>query len=140
MDVFTSKDKAQAPEMVKTKGLMKEHAHVLVDMFSAEEPVLRLVRGSAILVALYIFGDASGLGFGSSWLLDKELKYRFGVWGLNSDKTTSNYRELRNLVETLERSGVDGELRGKEIFVFTDNSTAESIAAKGSSSSPLLFE
>ena len=43
-------------------------------------------------------------------------------------------------METLERSGVDGELKGKEIFVFTDNLTAESIAAKGSSTSPLLFE
>ena len=140
MDVFTSKDEVQAPEMVKTQELMKEHLHVLVDMFSAEEPVLRLVQGSAILEALYIFGDASGLGFGSSWLSDKEVKYCFGVWGLDSDKTTSNYRELRNLVETLERSGVNGELRGNEIFVFTDNPTAESIAAKGSSSSPLLFE
>ena len=43
-------------------------------------------------------------------------------------------------METLERSGLDGELRDKEIFVFTDNSTAESIAAKGSSTSPLLYE
>ena len=136
-----SKDNGEAPKMVRAKSLMKEHLHVLVDMFTSEEPVLRLVRGSAILEALYIFGDASGLGFGSSWLSEeKEIKYRFGVWGLESEKTTSNYRELRNLVETLERSGMDGELKGKEIFVFTDNSTAESIAAKGSSTSPLLFE
>ena len=141
MDVFTSKDETQAPEMVQAQGLMQEHLHVLVDMFSAEEPVLRLARGASILEVLYVFGDASGLGFGSSWLSDKkEVKYRFGVWGMNSDKASSNYRELRNLVETLERSGADGELKGKEVFVFTDNSTAESIAAKGSSSSPLLFE
>ena len=136
-----SKDNEEVPKRVRAKVLMKEHLHVLVDMFTSEEPVLRLVRGSAILEALYIFGDASGLGFGSSWLSEKkEIKYRFGVWGSESDKTTSNYRELRNLVETLERNGVDGELKGKEIFVFTDNSTAESIAAKGSSTSPLLFE
>ena len=139
--VSTSKSESQAPEKVQAQELMKEHLHILVEMFSAEEPVLRLVRGSSILEVLYIFGDASGLGFGSSWLSNKkEVKYRFGVWGMNSDKTTSNYRELRNLVETLERSGADGELKGKEVFVFTDNSTAESIAAKGSSSSPLLFE
>ena len=68
--------------MVKAQGLMKEHLHALVDMFSVVEPVLRLVRGSAILEALYIFGDASGLGFGSSWISEKEVKYRFGVWGL----------------------------------------------------------
>ena len=56
------------------------------------------------------------------------------------EETTSNYREMRNLVETLEKNGMDGDLAGKEIFLFTDNSTAESIAHKGSSTSPLSFE
>ena len=102
---------------------------------------MRLVRGSVILEALYIFGDASGLGFGSSWLSGSDIRYRFGVWGSEAKSSTaSNYREIRNLVETLERSGLNGELKGKEIFLFTDNSTAESIAAKGSSVLPLLFE
>ena len=140
IDVTASNEDADAPTKVRAQPLMREHVAVLRDMFVSTEPVLRLVRGSAIFEALYIFGDASGLGFGSSWISGKDIKYRFGVWGLESKETTSNYRELRNLVETLERSGLDGELKGKEIFVFTDNSTAESIAAKGSSTSPLLFE
>ena len=141
MDVASSEEDALAPTHVRAKPLMREHIGILVEMFSATDPVLRLVRGSAILEALYIFGDASGLGFGSSWLSGRHIRYRFGVWGGDSKtSTTSNYRELHNLVETLERSGLDGELKGKEIFLFTDNSTAESIAAKGSSTSPLLFE
>ena len=53
---------------------------------------------------------------------------------------SSNYRELRNLTDTLEAMADDGELKGTEWFVFTDNSTAESAYAKGSSSSKLLFE
>ena len=59
---------------------------------------------------------------------------------MDVNEATSNYRELRNLVESLERSGVAGELNGKEIFLFTDNSTAEAVIHKGSSTSPLLYD
>ena len=43
-------------------------------------------------------------------------------------------------METLEAMGLKDELKGKEVFIFTDNLVAESIASKGLSSSPLLFE
>ena len=36
--------------------------------------------------------------------------------------------------------GLKDELKGKEVFIFTNNLVAESIASKGSLSSPLLFE
>ena len=140
MEAPSSNEEVQAPKQVKAKPLIKDHIKVLADMFRSDQPVLKLVRGSECYEVLYIFGDASGVGFGSSCLNGDQISYRYGVWGEEATKTTSNYRELRNLVETLERSGLDGELKGKEIFVFTDNSTAESIAAKGSSTSPLLYE
>ena len=140
-DVASSNEDAKAPKSVRAQPLLKEHVTILMEMFSSLQPSLRLTRGSAIVEALYIFGDASGLGFGAYWTSGKDVKYRYGVWGLGlREDSTSNYRELRNLVETLERTGLDEELKGKEIFVFTDDSTAESIAAKGSSTSPLLFE
>ena len=87
-----------------------------------------------------MFGDASGEGFGSSWV-NKEgaIGFRFGVWGKEGDGSSSNYRELRNLIETLERLGELGEIIGREVFLFTDKSVSESIAAKGSSSSPKLY-
>ena len=140
MEVASSEEDVNAPKQVKAKPFLRDHIFVLVEMFSNEEPVLRLVRGSALYEALYIFGDASGPGFGSFWLKGKEISYRFGVWDEEATNTTSNYRELRNLVQPLERNGLDGDLEGKEIFLFTNNSTAESVAAKGSSTSPLLFE
>ena len=130
----------EAPKMVKAVPLMKEHLNILVEMFSSEKPVLRLMRGSSIVEAMYIFGDASGLGFGSSWHMDNQINFRYGIWGLGGEDTSSNYRELRNLVETLESNGEKEILKGKEIFLFTDNTTAENIAQKGSSTSPLLFE
>ena len=52
-----------------------------------------------------MFGDASGAGFGSSWTRGATLVYRFGVWGMEGTDTSSNYRELRNLVDTLEMMG-----------------------------------
>ena len=129
-----------SPKQVKAQPLLREHVDVLVDMFTSATPALRLVRGASIYEVLYIFGDASGLGFGSNWLSFDGLRYRFGVWGDGGEDSSSNYREMRNLVETLERVGLSGDLQGKEIFVFTDNATAESIAHKGSSTSPLLYD
>ena len=43
-------------------------------------------------------------------------------------------------MDTLEDMGRKGELEGREVFVFTDNAVTEAIAAKGSSSSPQLFD
>ena len=105
------------------------------------------MRGSKLNTAKLVFGDASGGGFGSSWEKgkvegedDERVGFRFGTWDSQSSEESSNYRELRNLTETLELMGNDGELDGTELFVFTDNSTAESAFAKGSSSSRKLFE
>ena len=53
---------------------------------------------------------------------------------------SSNYREFRNLVETLERMGDKGDLEGREIFIFTDNMVSEAFAARGSSKRKILYE
>ena len=58
--------------------------------------------GDAILEVLYIFGDASGLGFGSSWKEGISVGYRFVVWNEEVNGMSSNCREFLNLVETLE--------------------------------------
>jgi hypothetical protein len=132
-----------APIQVQAVPLFKEHLLVLCDMFKSLKPVLRLVRGKNGTIQVgYVFGDASGEGFGASWtraVLD-EIGYRFGIWGAFGEDTSSNLREFHNLVDSVERMGEAGDLRGKEVFVFTDNSTAEAIAHKGSSSSPILFD
>ena len=68
------------------------------------------------------------------------MAVRFGVWGDDMDSSSSNYRELRNLVEALESAAANGDLMGTETFLFTDNSTAERAFAKGDSKSPILFK
>ena len=53
---------------------------------------------------------------------------------------SSNYREFRNIVKTIENQVSDGSLSGHELFMFTDNSTAEAAFFKGTSTSEKLFE
>ena len=104
------------------------------------EPPKRLVCGGKLLVARYGFGDASGAGFGSSWQSIDGVKYRYGTWGCDNIDKSLNYREMRNLVETVEQMEKEENLDGIELFLFTDNAVAEAAMFKGSSSSRLLFE
>jgi hypothetical protein len=89
----------------------------------------------------YGFGDASGSGFGSAVQGSDGLWYRRGLWGSDNNKRSSNYRELCNLVETIEEGVADGSLKGAELFLFMDNTIAEATFYKGNtSSSKLLFD
>ena len=58
---------------------------------------------------------------------------------MEGDGSSSNSREFKNLVDSLEDMGKCGDLKGKEVFIFTDSTTSEHIARKGSSTSPILF-
>jgi hypothetical protein len=135
------------PPMVRMVDRMKRDLEVLESTFAATTPSRRLVRGKGIARILYGFGDASGAGFGASWSKPLPagahtdiMRYRFGRWGKDEESSSSNYRELKNLVDTLNEMGRADELTGVEVFLFTDNSTAEAAFARGSSSNRKLFE
>ena len=137
------------PSWVSPVPRLQPDLIALKELFSRDTPVHRLVRGKKVSSAKLAFGDASGGGFGSSWEStrksdlpdsDGHVGFRFGTWDHTSSDKSSNYREMRNLVETLEAMASEGELAGYELFLFTDNSTAESAFFKGSSSSKDLFE
>ena len=83
---------------------MKKDVVFLHAMFEGELPARRLIRGNKIARITYGFGDASRLGYGTSWVdghqlargekEDKEvsrIKYRFGRWGKDGDGTSSNF-------------------------------------------------
>jgi hypothetical protein len=89
---------------------------------------------------VYSFSDASGSGFGGSWYNGERVAYQSGQWAEDYAARTSNFRELANLVIALEQAHERGSLRNSEVFIFTDNSTAESNFFRGTSSSRLLFE
>ena len=77
---------------------MFKHLSALANLFKEAEPDLSLIQGAAILEVLYIFGDASGLGFGSSWKEGISVCYWFGLWNEEGYVTSSNYSKFHNLV------------------------------------------
>lgn len=143
---------AIGPPTVRMVDRMRRDVEVLMCMFDRQTPSRRLVRGRDIARVLYGFGDASGAGFGASWTEPMwksdsskgekpSIRYRFGRWGSDAEDASSNYRELKNLVDVLAEMGEKGELSGVEVFLFTDNSTAEASFAHGSSKSSVrLFD
>lgn len=75
-------------------------------------------------MAVYGFGDASGTGFGCTFATPVGTMFCHGVYGKYTSKRSSNYRELANLVSTLEQGTEEGTFKNSEVWIFTNNSTA----------------
>ncbi len=65
---------------------------------------------------------------------------RFGIWGKDAKDQSLNYCKLCNLVETAEEEAKEGHLKRGELWLFTNNSTAEGCSFRGGSSSKLLHK
>ena len=105
-----------------------------------EEPTRISCRVKKIGWVAYGIGDASRDGFRVDIHIGDNLQFRYGQWASVLSEKSSNYRELWNLVDTLEGLGEgERELKGCELFLFTDNLVAECAYYKGSSSSRMLF-
>ena len=132
---------------------LRDDLKALAYLTQSESPPLRMVRPKNVYQVFYGFGDASGKGRGSTFQGFKtvhhpsghlgpstDVIYRVGIWGSDAEDESSNYRELRNLVEDFESEAESGRMRNTEAFLCTDNATAESAFYKGSSSSKLLHD
>ena len=100
----------------------------------------RPLKGSKVAI---LFGDASGEGFGSSlWIYGTStIETEHGLWTRAYGSRSSNFREFYNLVLRLEALVDDGTIEyGSEVFMFTDNSTAEAAFFRGTSTSKLLYD
>jgi len=131
---------AGAPSHVTPVPQFLADINALQQLFYPATPPLRRARPSSTAVALYGFADASGTGFGSTFTTNIGLHYRHGQWSSEYSKKSSNYRELGNLVLSLEEATQQGHLKACELFMFTDNSTAESTFHRGTSSTQTLFQ
>ena len=143
-DVFKNykeRHQGEAPVSVEPVERLRLDLKSLKMIFEPMAPIHRLIRGSSIKKVKIMFGDASGAGFGSTWETNNgTIRFRYGLWGENMNDSSSNLRELLNLVDTLEKMKAEGELKGTEIYVFTDNSTAECAFFKGTSKSEKLHD
>ena len=93
------------------------------------------MRAREVLQALYLFGDASGAGFGSTIIRKEGIMYKSGTWTEEWAKESSNFRETDNLVTKIETLVWERKVHGQEVFLFMDNSTFEFTYYKGYSTS-----
>mmetsp|Transcript_13380 Transcript_13380/g.19133 ORF Transcript_13380/g.19133 Transcript_13380/m.19133 type:complete len:439 (-) Transcript_13380:1232-2548(-) len=131
-----------APEEVKLVPWFKGDMRVLLNLCDSQEPPKVRVRPTCTLVS-YLVGDASGTGFGSSpWVEDVGLlEILQGRWVETVvDNRSSNFRELHNFVVSMKFYLREGKIKqGSELFIFTDNSVAESSFYNGCSKSSKLL-
>jgi hypothetical protein len=146
----------EAPVKVKAKPRLEQcDVPALERLFKADEPPKRLIQSKRVAEFYYGFGDAKragkvyygfgdasqdGFGFNMQEQQGDTIHYRFGQWCDGVSEKSSNYRELYNLVARLEELVAEGKLDGCEVFIFTDNTTAEAAFYKGNSSSKHLYE
>jgi hypothetical protein len=125
--------------MVLAVARLRDDLKVLIQLMEADAPPLIRVRASRKALILYGFGDASGSGFG--WCIDfgDGVRYELGEWCNKIQEASSNYRELRNLVNDMLRAAQEGSLDGCEVFLYTDNQTAEGSYFRGTAKSRALF-
>lgn len=145
------------PETVRGVPRLSSDLEGLRQLLSSEVPPRRVIRSTRVIVVYYGFADASGGGFGSTVVGPTGIRYRYGVWSEAVAAASSNYRELRNVVEAVtdqalqfsqfdqmlnavEQECATGEWAGAEFYLFTDNAVAEGAFYKGTSSNRALFE
>ena len=130
---------AAEPEFVKPAPRLVRDLTCLGKLLEGDVPARESVRASTT-AAGYLLGDASGLGFGSGLFDGKGVAYEAASWTPVYQANSSNWREACNLTDRVLRLAQAGELRGGEVFVFTDNTTFESSFYKGYSVSEKLSD
>jgi hypothetical protein len=132
----------EAPGRVNPVPRLSDDVEVLEKFFAPSTPVQVIVRPiqGACYVA-YGAADASGEGFGSTLHpLGMEPLLRQGFWCTEASEQSSNWRELRNLVDAVRHECSIGRLAGRELWLATDNSTAAAAYHHGASTSRALHE
>jgi hypothetical protein len=134
-------DNSKGPTTVSAVPRLTHDIRALEDLTQGDLPLLRRVRARKTGRVLYGFGDASKAAFGATIQIEDRLFYQYGQWSNEIvERESSNWRELSNLVIYLCDLVKKEDLSGYEIYMFTDNSTAEAAFWKGTSVSPRLFE
>ena len=132
------------PRPLAVKGVPRLMDDLVVLMkFTASATPPRVAARPSQSLAMFIVWDASGTGFGgSTWKAgEANITASFGAWDKRLMRESSNFKEAYNLVLLLEHQISQGQIEsGSEIFVFTDNLTAERAFNKGASTSKSLHD
>jgi hypothetical protein len=97
----------------------------------------RRCRGSRAGTLIPTFGDGSGTGTGGTLQLPGQpMRMWMGAWSPQIFHFSSNWKELRTLLATLQHAKEqDSSLAGTTFFYFTDNIVTYYIVSSGASSS-----
>jgi hypothetical protein len=121
-DIVEGSDPTVPPILVTAVPRMKADVMCLMEfLFKSETPSICCVRPTKCASVVYGCGDASGSGFGAAFISgygpdpfekhqDSNILYRVGVWGPDEDNASSNFRELCNLVKSIEDKVEIGKL------------------------------
>ena len=125
------------PPLVMPVPRLHSDIDALDKIFAGDTPIQAIERPvSGACCVVFGGGDASGEGFGSlTSPFGMPPLLRRGFWGVLG---SSNWREMRNVLEAIRTEARLGRLVGCEVWMATDNSTAEASFYKGRSSSPEL--
>ena len=118
-------DYSPPSKFIKPLPRLKTDFLRLQSLTSTEAPPKVVRRRQRMGSANYGFGDASGKGFGHAIEVEGEVHSEFGQWASELEDKHSNYKELRNLVNAVEKAYRKGLLKDCELFLFTDNFVAE---------------
>jgi hypothetical protein len=126
-----NEDRMTDPPGGLTKAVLRfrDDLAALLSLAVGEQLAIRHIRSHRMLTAYYGFGDAFSGGFGSTVQQLNGLFGWYGLWGRDMDDQNdqnSNYREMCNLVEAVEIEAKEEYLKGGELWMFTNNMTAES--------------
>jgi hypothetical protein len=127
------------PKRIKAAPMLINDVRTLNVLFDSEMPSQVLLWSSQVYSIFYGFSDVSGSGFGSTILCKGGMQYRTGTWGSDSEGVSSDFMELKNVVDTLRDEATEGNLKDSLIIPCTDNSTVEASLVKENSSSKELF-
>jgi hypothetical protein len=99
-----------APERLFSSSVLRfaDNLETLEQFFEIKAPPVVSDSVSRLAFVIYAFTDASGLGFRDTFLFDQGIEYTIGTWGSDEEGESSNYKELRNTVDAIERHAVEG--------------------------------
>ena len=138
LDQAPEYDPLKPPPTVSAVPRLSDDVTALLKFLSSDEPATQDCRSQKALVALYLLGDASGDGLGNAFWDERGLEYEAGSWAEHCKDESSNWREAANLASKFERKANEGVLRGREVFLITDNMVFESTFYKGHSTNKKL--
>jgi hypothetical protein len=123
--ILAESKKISPSEMVKAVPRLKGDIDALSKLTRYESPPKVVKRRMHSGTAYYGFGDASGKGFGHALEINGITYSEYGMWNSGLEGKHSNYKELRNLVNSVTNAYSAGLLNNSELFLFTDNFVAK---------------